>query len=299
MISESVQGEPAPALRPFVAPYAGYRQVGVPPARHRGLPSPYLTLIITLDEPMQMAEHTDRRRPPGEYVTLIGGLHTIPAIISHDGRQSGVQLALKPLGARALLGLPACELTGVDTDAADVLGPLAVEMQERARAAATWPERFAVLDELLLRQLRDRQLRDGRLGNGQLRDGRAGSPEVTQAWRALLASGGTAAVPELAREAGWSPRRLHTRFRAEVGLAPKEAARVVRFDRARRLLQRRVQAAGQPELAALAAACGYYDQAHLAREFRALAGCPPSRWVAEEFRNVQARPGERQADSRS
>jgi AraC-like DNA-binding protein len=83
-------------------------------------------------------------------------------------------------------------------------------------------------------------------------------------------------------------RRFGTRFRTEIGLAPKEAARVVRFDRARRLLQRRVAAAGPPELAALAAACGYYDQAHLAREFRALAGCPPSRWLAEEFRNVQA-----------
>jgi AraC-like DNA-binding protein len=35
--------------------------------------------------------------------------------------------------------------------------------------------------------------------------------------------------------------------------------------------------------------CGYFDQAHLAREFRTLAGCPPSRWLAEEkFRNVQA-----------
>ena len=40
--------------------------------------------------------------------------------------------------------------------------------------------------------------------------------------------------------------------------------------------------------ATLAAECGYYDQAHLAREFRALAGCPPSQWLAEEFRNVQA-----------
>ena len=38
----------------------------------------------------------------------------------------------------------------------------------------------------------------------------------------------------------------------------------------------------------LAAECGFYDQAHLAREFRALAGCPPSVWLAEEFRFVQA-----------
>jgi AraC-like DNA-binding protein len=268
VVQESVRGEPATALRPYVGFYAGYRQAGGPPSLHRGLPSPYLTLIITLDEPMRMAVHTDRRTPPGEYVTLIGGLHTVPAIISHGGRQSGIQLGLKPLGARALLGLPAGELTSVDTDAADVLGPVAVEMQERARAAATWAERFAVVDEVLVRQIRDNQ---------------AASPEVAHAWRVLLASGGAAAVPDLAREAGWSTRRLHTRFRTEVGLAPKEAARVVRFDQARRLLQRRVQAAGKPELAALAAACGYYDQAHLAREFRALAGCPPSRWVAEEL----------------
>ena len=42
-------------------------------------------------------------------------------------------------------------------------------------------------------------------------------------------------------------------------------------------------------LADLAVTCGYFDQAHLARgESRSLAGCPPSQWLAEEFRNVQA-----------
>jgi AraC-like DNA-binding protein len=88
----------------------------------------------------------------------------------------------------------------------------------------------------------------------------------------------------------------------------------MRFDRARRLLARRHARAQEVRtqdvstrglssqdvsarhagirpgglLADLAADCGYYDQAHLAREFRDLAGCPPSQWLAEEFRNVQA-----------
>jgi AraC-like DNA-binding protein len=73
-------------------------------------------------------------------------------------------------------------------------------------------------------------------------------------------------------------------------LAPKAAARVFRFDHARRQIAR--AAATDRKLADLAAECGYYDQAHLAREFRSLAGCPPSQWLAEEFRFVQAMPAD-------
>jgi AraC-like DNA-binding protein len=69
---------------------------------------------------------------------------------------------------------------------------------------------------------------------------------------------------------------------------PAAAARVIRFDRARRLLGAEARTGRPPLLADLAARCGYFDQAHLAREFRSLAGCPPSQWLAEEFRNVQA-----------
>ena len=79
---------------------------GWPPARHRGLPSPYLTLIFTLDEPLTMVAHPDPGQPPGEFGTLLGGLHSTPALIAHDGAQSGIQVALRPLGARTLLGLP-------------------------------------------------------------------------------------------------------------------------------------------------------------------------------------------------
>ncbi|WP_236653613.1 AraC family transcriptional regulator [Streptacidiphilus melanogenes] len=277
VLDEAVRGVPAPPLRGLVAWYSGYRQRGVEPRRHRGLPSPYLTLILTLDEPLSIAAHPDLREPPGDYVVLLGGLHTAPALIEVPGRQSGVQVALGPLGARALLGLPAGGLAGIDVHAEDVLGADARYAQERLQEAADWPGRFAVLDAWLLARLHDAGRRD--------RPAAGPPPEVREAWRLLRGSGGRLRVGAAAEEVGWSERHLRNRFLAEIGLTPKAAARVIRFDLARRRLAQRAAA---PDLAGLAADHGYADQSHLDREFTALAGCAPSAWLAEEFRNIQA-----------
>jgi AraC-like DNA-binding protein len=286
-IDEHCRRPPAEPLRRYVAYYTGYRQRGVPPARHRGLPSPFLTLIFTLDEPLVLLAHPDPRQPPGEFAALLGGLHSAPALVVHDGTQSGVQVALRPFGARALLGLPAGELAELDVPAEAVLGGACAEFRDRALTAASWSERFAILDEILLR-----------VGAGRGADPGAGpgagvAPEVSFAWRRLLRAGGAVRVSDLAAETGWSGRHLTGRFRTEIGLTPKAAARVIRFSRARHLLIRQATASAEAgdigyRLADLAVACGYFDQAHLAREFRSLAGCPPSQWLAEEFRNIQA-----------
>jgi AraC-like DNA-binding protein len=292
-IDEHCRRPPAEPLRRYVAYYTGYRQRGVPPARHRGLPSPFLTLIFTLNEPLVLLAHPDPRQPPGEFAALLGGLHSAPALVVHDGAQSGVQVALRPFGARALLGLPAGELAELDVPAEAVLGGACAEFRDRALAAASWPERFAILDEILLRAGSGRGAGSG-AGSGT---GRAPgvAPEVSFAWRRLLRAGGAVRVSDLAAETGWSSRHLTGRFRTEIGLTPKAAARVIRFSQARHLLVRQATAPAEAEsdgtgyrLADLAVACGYFDQAHLAREFRSLAGCPPSQWLAEEFRNIQA-----------
>jgi AraC-like DNA-binding protein len=279
---------PAPALRRHLASYHGYRLVG-PPGLHRGLPSPYLTLILTLDEPLVMAAHPDPRQPGGTYDTLLGGLHDRPAVIVHHGRQSGVQIALRPHGVRALFGVPAGELARLDVPLTDVVaGPWASRLRERLAEQPSWAGRFDVLDAALLAQL---EVHDGS-GAG----GRPQAAELTRAWDLLVApaqAGRAVAWPvgALAADLGWSPRRLLTRFRDEFGVGPKEAARIARFDNARRDLFDRA-ATGRPlQLAELAVGHGFYDQAHLAREFRALAGCPPSVLVAEELRFVQA-PGD-------
>jgi AraC-like DNA-binding protein len=291
-VDESVRGVPAPALRPFIAWYSGYRQVGVPPGRHRGLPSPYLTVIFTLDDPLVLAWHPDPRQPPGSYRTLVGGLHTAPALVTHQGRQSGIQVHLSPLGARSLLGMPAGELASLDVDGPAVLGALADQITERLREAPDWPARFAVLDRMLSPRLGASGDGAGGLRGVRAAGGAGGvSAEVGHAWRRLLAADGRCGISALAAETGWSERHLRSRFREETGLTPKAAARVIRFDRARRLLQVQATTGEQPSLARLAADCGYYDQAHLAREFRELAGCPPSAWLAEEFAELAPRRG--------
>jgi AraC-like DNA-binding protein len=265
MLDEHVQGRPSGRLRPYVAFYSGYRQDGVAPARHRGLPSPFLTLIFTMDDPLVVARHPDPRQAAGTYDSLAGGLHLTPALITHAGRQSGVQVTVSPLGCRALFGRPAAELAARDVDAAELLGPHVVdEVRHGVLTALDWPRRFAVLDAVLGRVIRDHEM----------------APQIVYVYRRIRTQ--SVSVAKLADEVGWSGRYLTDRFRAEFGLRPKEAARVARFDRARRALRPAAR------LADIAAAHGFADQSHFVREFQAFAGCSPTRWMADEFGFLQA-----------
>jgi AraC-like DNA-binding protein len=254
---------PAPALRRWVGSYTGYRLDVGPAGTHQGVASPHLTFLLCLDGEVQVLANADRARPPGAFTAMVGGLHPGPAVVAQGPAQTGVQLRLTWRGARALLGVPAGELAGDCVDLAVLLGRRAGGLLDRLATAPTWPRRFALLDA----ELTDLAARGP--GDGAV------APEVGYAWDRLDATGGRLPVGALAREVGWSRRHLAARLRAETGLAPKAAARVIRFERACDRLRR-----GAP-LAAVAADCGYADQQHLARDFRDLAGQTATDWRAE------------------
>jgi AraC-like DNA-binding protein len=92
-------------------------------------------------------------------------------------------------------------------------------------------------------------------------------------WRQIDASGGQARIGELVEQTGWSHRHVATVFGAEVGLTPKQAAGVVRFERAAADL-------GRLPLAHIAARHGYADQSHLTRAVARYAGETPSELAA-------------------
>jgi AraC-like DNA-binding protein len=264
--SEWLTRRPAPALAPFVDRYVGYRLEGFPPGLHRGLPSRHLTFIASIGPPIDVVAQTDPAQAPGRYRAVISGLQASPALIAHEGAQEGVALELAPIGSRALFGMPARELWNTSLELEDLSGPVADELWERLQLAPTWPERFAACDDVL----------------GRLLTGDSVEPALARSWQLLAASAGTRPVSEIAGRIGWTRQHFARRFAGEFGLSPKLAARVVRFDKARRLLR-----APFLSIAQVAHACGYYDQAHLTRDFTELAGVPPGRLLADDLPSVQ------------
>lgn len=259
-----------PVLAPHVASLTAY-DVTSAPGIHRGLPGTTMTFVVAMGEEVDVA-WADAPSDRQVGWSCLSGLHDRPAQIRHGRRQRGVQVALTPVGVRALLGVPVGALHGQLLDLSDLARDLPACLR-------SLPEEVAGVSLDAAGRLVERRLVEA-LASG------AGAGVRAEVGHALAQLTRGAAVAEVADAVGWSRRHLTTQVRAECGLAPKQLQRVARFERSRDLV-RQLLLAGTGTLADAAAAGGYADQAHLTREWRALAGCPPSQWVREEFPDVQ------------
>ena len=270
---EFAVGAPHPRLRPGVLSYRGIRLAMDRPRRRLETPVGAATLLLGFEQPVRI---TRAGRAPETLVSVFCGPTTTPAVGEHGGRLSGIEVMLTPWAAFTLFGTPQYETADrvVDPDALPhTLDRRVGELAAALAVLPSWEERFRLLDDVFARWWD------------------AGTPcsdRVVRAWSELVRTGGAMPVRRLAEEVGWSVRHLENRFREQIGLGPKAAARVLRLQRARRLL-----AAGHGQ-AATAAACGFYDQAHLSGEFKAMTGCTPREFTtARRLPLAAAPPGDR------
>ena len=253
----AVLGRPGRHLRHVVSEYGEYVEHSTAPVTRREIPGPATVLIIELDEPLHAAGAAEggALRPVDAFV---GSPGRGPAITWHGGVQHCVEVRLTLLGAYRLFGTMR-ELAGRIVPLDGLWQGPANRLAERLVAADGAEARFDILDQVL---------------GAALATGPAPDPEVTHAWDRLQHAAGEIAIGDLLAETGWSRSRLAERFRAQTGLTPKAAASMLRFNRAAELLV--VQE--NTSIASVALSCGYYDQAHLNRDFRRLAGCTPTEW---------------------
>lgn len=265
----------APRLRRHVLGYCAYEEETVDFNRRRELPSGEVVLIIGFGPKLETTYPQLAPGRVGEHRSFVAGLHETPCLVATPGSQAGIQLNLTPLGAYLLLGLPMHELSNTVVELDDLLGAEADLLVERLRDAPGWEARFAILDAILLKRL-------------ELAS--PASPDVAWAWRRLTETAGRLPVGELCRELGCSRRHIGRRFNEQIGLAPKSFARVLRFQRAVHMLGHRDGASSldPSELGAgaarpwgeIALECGYFDQAHMNRDFRQFAGASPGELAA-------------------
>jgi AraC-like DNA-binding protein len=258
---EMVTQDAAPRLRQYVRNYTGYVESTAEPLRRLEVPSGDVTLIISPGTRLSLPDVRDPSRAPARVTSFVAALHDTYSLVDHDGFQHGIEVRLTPLGAHSLFGLPMDELTNRVVELDQVLGQGADDLVGRLWELPGWEARFGLLDQLIGSRVEAR---------------RPSSYELFWAWRRLRASGGAASVGGLARELGWSHRRLIARFREQIGMPPKTVARVLRFERVSKLLRGQAPTT----LADVALECGYYDQAHLNRDFRDFAGTTPAAYVA-------------------
>lgn len=214
------------------------------------LPQPAVIVVIGLgDAPLTVEGPVGHLSPN----SLVAALSPGSARIRGEGVEC-IEMRLSPRAAYALLGVSPYELDRSITPLEDLWGRHEAYLRERLTEAATWQERLALLDGFL---------------TGRAADAPAMAAEVGAAWDLIVKQRGRVRVDDLAAFCGWSRKRLWSRFTAQVGLTPKRAAMLVRFDHAARALTVGHSAAD------VALACGYTDQSHLHRDVVAHAGCTP------------------------
>jgi AraC-like DNA-binding protein len=190
------------------------------------------------------------------YGSFIAGMYSTYAISENTGASHCLQFNLTPIGARRIFGIPMHALSERIVDFSDVMGRAGKRLETQIAEAVDWATRFELLDRFLLQRIGTSQPVSGAVGH---------------AWNRLRDSGGMMPVAALADELGWSRKHLASKFGEDVGLAPKTIARLFRF--------RRVVDRSADDLAScwtdVALDAGYFDQAHLIRDFRQFAGMTP------------------------
>ncbi|MFC7548551.1 helix-turn-helix domain-containing protein [Plantactinospora sp. GCM10030261] len=253
-----VSGQPTEPLRQHVDRYDGYVERADDVLIRRESAGAFAVLILGWGAPLDVTDP----RAPGRGVTgvnsFVAGTFDSYAVTRTVGVGQGVELILDPLVAGRLFGVPMRDLANRAVTLGDLSVPWLTDVPDRLASADGWQQRFALLDAVLSARLAATAPPD---------------PRVAWAWRRLVTAHGRVAVGALAAELGWSRRHFAATFRRSVGMPPKTAARLLRFQRTVDLLSRPGRVDGW---AGIAATAGYFDQAHLIREVREFTGGTPT-----------------------
>jgi AraC-like DNA-binding protein len=248
-----------PGLRGLVAGIVGFREQSAVPLERRQPAGTLLPLVLSFGDPFEIVE-VAAGEGVGRYGSFLSGFMPGPVSTRSGRSHACVQVYLTPLGVSRLLNVPGREVAGRVVAAEDLIPQFGPSFSERLAEAGSWRPRFDLVQSALL-----------------ARAGPPADPLVSWLWDRITESGGQVRIGDLVAETGWSHRYVTTRFQRAVGLTPKAAAGVVRFERAAAdISTSSIHRLGTLPVAEVAARHGYADQSHLTRDVVRYAGETPA-----------------------
>lgn len=245
--------KPTAPLRPFVECFWTLEGGGLVEASsaERILPDGCVEVILNFGDRFLQHAGGERRRQPRNFIV---GQMTGPILISPSGVVELLGIRFQPGGTRPFLGLPAHEITDQVVELGSLSNGFERGLMQACARAMNLDQKIAAVDAQLVSQLGKSRF-DAHL--------------LALAAR-VIDRRGLVSVDQLASQAGVSSRQLERRFLQEVGIGPKLLARIVRFQQVFRAVE------SNPAWADVAIECGYYDQAHLIRDFNQFAQQTPA-----------------------
>jgi AraC-like DNA-binding protein len=208
------------------------------------------------DDPIRIYDSLDDFRGHAFRGGVVGGLRAAFYVKEIAPSARTVGAILQPGISPYLFGATAGELADRHTSIEDLWGPPARRLWERLSAEPDLQRRVAIFEAFLLERL----------------------PRVHSIHPAIAHALSrfpyTHDIAEIVEETGYSHRRFIQLFRSTVGLSPRLYTRVLRFQRAFKMVSAKSRAAWID----IAMSAGYADQAHFNREFREFAGVTPSQY---------------------
>lgn len=228
----------------------GGGSAAAPPERI--LPDGCVELILNFGDRFVQHVAGERRVQPRNFVV---GQMTGPILISPSGAVELLGIRFQPGGTRPFFSVPAHEFTDTVVDLGSFSSTFERELLASCARRRTLVGKIAAADAYLC----------GRLDKSEY------DSQLIELATKIIDYGGVVSVDQLASSAGVSSRQLERRFQREVGVGPKLLARIVRFQQVFRAVEQ-----CDSEWATVAVECGYYDQAHLIRDFNQFAQQTPA-----------------------
>lgn len=249
---------PSPELRPYIKHYL-FINSGGPIARALRIFADGNTGIVFCLNSTILS--TDQQVLPR---TFVYGQITDYKTLSTNKSISLAIVVFHPFGMHSLLGINANLLKGMLADSQDIFGAGTNELQERLEQSDSMEAMAHLVDHFFKRKI-------------VMQSPLHAMVSCTTHW--MLRRNGIFTAAELMGHTGWQQRSLERAFNDAVGLSPKKLGGIIRLHHYLGGV-RDLKAKGK--LTALAYDAGYYDQAHLIREFRRFTGLTPGSYTRIE-----------------